>query len=437
MMIEKSPVYSAAGKLYTYDVTNTSSATPISEDDVTSVDGYTVPLMILLVNGTMPGPALEVYEGQTLVVHVKNTLKNQVTSIHWHGITHQGTPWMDGVTSITQCGIHPGQTFTYKFKAEPRGTTFYHAHVSLQTAYGIVGPLIIREKIQPDYEEIIMTVQDWSHIDMTRHLFYMTNGSYDNGVRTFGEIPLDRSGQGSAIYDSSLINGKGRYYDKVNDSYTEAPLTSFNVNQGNKYLFRLIGAASYYSFQVSIDNHDLTIVSSDFDEVDNITVESVIIAPGERYDFFVTADQPIDNYWIRARLIYTGVIKEVTAILHYVNASNDEPTSTRRTCTQVDTCLVYNCLFPEYPDEPNRKCVTYNDIKAIEPIDPDILDTSNMKEFFLNFGFVGFQPWPPSINARKFLLPEEPPVSQTSAKFTPCEDAGCGPDTVNINKLYF
>lgn len=48
--------------------------------------------------------------------------------MHWHGHHQRGTPYMDGVPQVTQCGIPPGGTFRYRFKAAHRGTHFWHSH---------------------------------------------------------------------------------------------------------------------------------------------------------------------------------------------------------------------------------------------------------------------------------------------------------------------
>ena len=56
----------------------------------------------LLMNGQRPGPALSVEVGQTIEVLVVNNLAGETTSIHWHGMFMQGTPWADGVPGVTQ-----------------------------------------------------------------------------------------------------------------------------------------------------------------------------------------------------------------------------------------------------------------------------------------------------------------------------------------------
>ena len=34
------------------------------------------------------------------------------TSLHWHGLLQKGSQEYDGVPSVSQCPITPGQTFT-------------------------------------------------------------------------------------------------------------------------------------------------------------------------------------------------------------------------------------------------------------------------------------------------------------------------------------
>lgn len=74
------------------------------------------PCMVIAVNGTIPGPPIVVYEGQTIIIHVKNDLLSDSLTIHWHGLNQKGTPFMDGVGYISQYPITAGQSFTYQFK---------------------------------------------------------------------------------------------------------------------------------------------------------------------------------------------------------------------------------------------------------------------------------------------------------------------------------
>ena len=72
--------------------------------------------MVKAVNGTVPGPPLVMYEGQTVKVHVRNMLLSDAVTIHFHGLHLYNTPYFDGVPYITQCPIAAGQTFSHEIK---------------------------------------------------------------------------------------------------------------------------------------------------------------------------------------------------------------------------------------------------------------------------------------------------------------------------------
>ena len=93
-------------------------------------------------------------------MNVVNRLKQETTSIHWHGIHQNNTPWMDGVERITQCGIPPGASFRYIFKAVPSGTFWYHSHTGTQRTEGMFGGLIILERNQAQIKQALGEFHD-------------------------------------------------------------------------------------------------------------------------------------------------------------------------------------------------------------------------------------------------------------------------------------
>lgn len=123
------------------------------------------------VNRMVPGPTIEVYEGAQIVVNVLNKLEDAPVTIHWHGMYQHGTVWMDGVSQITQCGILPGQNFTYRFIAEPAGTLSWHAHHGLERPDGLFGSLIVHRR-EPslrdelcDLDTDVMVLNDHYHMN--------------------------------------------------------------------------------------------------------------------------------------------------------------------------------------------------------------------------------------------------------------------------------
>ncbi len=94
-------------------------------------------------NGSVPGPSIEVQEGDRVRIIVDNRLP-EPTSMHWHGLE---VPFeMDGVPGVVQDPILPGGTFTYEFTLEQNGTFFYHSHMAMQEMLGMIGLFIVHPK---------------------------------------------------------------------------------------------------------------------------------------------------------------------------------------------------------------------------------------------------------------------------------------------------
>lgn len=72
------------------------------------------------INGQWPIPKIEATVGDRIIVNVLNSLGNQSTSLHFHGLFMNGTTHMDGPSQVTQCAIPPGSRFTYNFTVSLR-----------------------------------------------------------------------------------------------------------------------------------------------------------------------------------------------------------------------------------------------------------------------------------------------------------------------------
>lgn len=83
-------------------------------------------------NGMVPGPWIRVEPNDKVEVTLTNNLPIS-TDIHWHGIDVPND--QDGVAGITQKYIKPGTTFTYNFQVGPEPQlAMYHAHYHGQEA---------------------------------------------------------------------------------------------------------------------------------------------------------------------------------------------------------------------------------------------------------------------------------------------------------------
>ncbi|GAB4359522.1 MAG: hypothetical protein Kow0073_18480 [Immundisolibacter sp.] len=117
-------------------------------------------------NGTVPGPLIELYEGHEARLRVHNALDEDDTSIHWHGIL---LPFeMDGVPGVAFPGIRPGDTFEARFPVRQAGTYWYHSHSGLQEQSGVYGPLVIHPAggyAQPFDRDYVVLLSDWTFED--------------------------------------------------------------------------------------------------------------------------------------------------------------------------------------------------------------------------------------------------------------------------------
>ncbi len=95
-------------------------------------------------NGQVPGPTIRVTEGDRVRIILRNELPES-TSIHFHGLIIPNA--MDGVPFLTQPPVKRGQTFTYEFVVKPVGSHMYHSHFGDdQITKGLLGAFIVQPK---------------------------------------------------------------------------------------------------------------------------------------------------------------------------------------------------------------------------------------------------------------------------------------------------
>ncbi|MFN8519829.1 MAG: multicopper oxidase domain-containing protein [Chloroflexota bacterium] len=100
------------------------------------------PVDALGYNGTWPGPALHITQGDKMRAVFLNNM-NESTGVHFHG-QEMPNP-MDGVPFVTQPPILPGESFSYEFTVTPSGSHMYHSHHNAtdQVGRGLLGAFIV------------------------------------------------------------------------------------------------------------------------------------------------------------------------------------------------------------------------------------------------------------------------------------------------------
>lgn len=278
------------------------------------------PLKRITVNGKFTAPLLEFEEGDEAVIHVHNQLKNQDTSLHWHGLLLPGL--MDGVPGFNNFkGIAPNGDFVYRFKVKQNGTYWYHAHSKGQEQDGLYGPLVIypkgkipvaaHEKTDRDYVVMLSDFHDSSSDSIMKNLKKSAE-YYQNRRETVSDVWKQVKAQGlkATWQDRSMWNQMRMLKTDMSDvtGYTflvngKTPQQNWTANfkAGDKVRLRFINASAMSFFDVRIPNLKMTVVSADGQPVKPVAIDEFRIGTAETYDVIVEPTQ--SNYQIEAESI--------------------------------------------------------------------------------------------------------------------------------------
>jgi FtsP/CotA-like multicopper oxidase with cupredoxin domain len=216
-------------------------------------------------NGSMPGPAIEATQGDRVRVIVENRLPED-TSIHWHSLEIPVS--QDGVPGLVQDFIPPGDAFVYEFDLRQNGTFFYHAHVSMQEAMGMVGPFIIHPK--KPHEPVV----DQDFVLITQEFDILPNTTIPN----------------SQGMDFNFLTFNGRC----------APMTTpLVVKLGHRVRLRLINFSTADHHPIHLHGHTFWVTGTEGGRIPEpawIPANNVLVGVAQARDVEFIANNPGD--WI-------------------------------------------------------------------------------------------------------------------------------------------
>lgn len=198
-------------------------------------------------NGTVPGPTLRADVGDNVRVVLKNELPES-TAIHFHGIKTPNA--MDGVPDITQDPVKPGETFVYEFTVTEPQVGMYHSHhhADVQIPNGLAGTFLVGDLPLPEGVEI------------SQEIPMVLNDA--------GTIGLSLNGK-SFPATAPIVANQGEYLlvHYLNEGLQIHPMHLHGVNQW-------------------------VIAKDGFPLPEPQRVDTVNVAPGERWSVLVEADLP-------------------------------------------------------------------------------------------------------------------------------------------------
>lgn len=249
------------------------------------------------INGVLPAPLIRLREGQSVRLHVENSL-DEDTSIHWHGLI---LPFhMDGVPGISFPGIPARGSFTYEFPVRQNGTYWYHSHSGLQEQMGHYGPIVIdpagADPVAFDREHVIV-LSDWTFVHPHRVIAKLKQeGGYFNRQRQAligdpGENDMsaaDRRMWGRMRMDpTDIADVTGTTYTYLLNGHGPAENWTGLFRPGERVRLRIINASSMSIFNVRIPGLPMTVVQADGQNVRPVETDEFQISVAETYDVVV------------------------------------------------------------------------------------------------------------------------------------------------------
>ena len=200
--------------------------------------GTTTP--VYAYNGSVPGPTLELREGDRVVIHFRNDLP-EPTTVHWHGLhlpfVADGSPFHP---------VAPGETYDYEFTVRPgsAGTYWYHPHPHHSTGWqvtkGLYGAVVVRAPDDPLAgipERILMLA--------------------DNRLLEDGSLDLPEKNSLQSRYDFE----NGREGDLVFVNGAIRP--TLTIRPGEVQRWRIINASAARVYRLALPGHTLLHVGTD------------------------------------------------------------------------------------------------------------------------------------------------------------------------------
>ncbi len=209
--------------------------------------------------GSIPGPLLEAKLGDRVIVHFRNDLPD-ATTIHWHGLR---VPNAHDGTHVSQMLVPPGGEFHYEFVVQDPGLYWYHPHIDgdVQVERGLYGPILVHA---PEDETIDVAAD---------RLFVLDDVKVESTGRlseTTDTLDLMLGRQGNVV----LVNGRRD--------------TTLGAAAGSRERWRFVNAANGRYFHLELPGQRFRVIGWDGGLVDEpYQTDTLLIAPGERYDVLV------------------------------------------------------------------------------------------------------------------------------------------------------
>lgn len=274
------------------------------ESDWETISGSTV--RCLTYNGKIPGPAINVTEGDFVRVVLHNQMKTP-TSLQFHGII---VPHSVGGVPRTGAGlVAPGQSFAYQFVAKQPGTFWYHPQIvhPTQKQLGMFGAIVVTPKLRSRpvdkdvtlfFSEIRKTPRAVSENSAASATRKVTGQKLAKGteMEPSPASPADAEPSKSNFTATAWTNGTtppDLETDYLINGKAAPGIPPIELRKGQRVRFRLINAGQE-SVPLQFAGHKLEVVSHNGgDRLEpHVVRDTICLNPSDRLDVEFAADNP-------------------------------------------------------------------------------------------------------------------------------------------------
>lgn len=285
-------------------------------------------IRMLAYNNQIPGPRLEVTEGDTITISLKNKL-DEDTTIHWHGVRVENK--FDGVPDSTQPAVKPGELFTYTVHTPDPGLYWYHPHTreDYEQELGLYGLLFVKPKDENYFNKV------------NREEFLILD---DLLLEQKDVIPFESTLANHTLMgrfgNTMFINGKSTY--------------SLQVKKNEIVRFAVVNTANTRPFKMAISGVKMKLVGGDSGVYDQETfVDNVILSPSERILVEILFDKPGTYQLLNKTPQETTVLGSISVDQESIDVDYSKSFTTLRT-KQLSQAVA---LLNEYKNKPVDKTI--------------------------------------------------------------------------------
>ena len=249
--------------------------------------------VMMAFNGQIPGPMIRVQAGSTIFVNFTNRTRVP-TAVHWHGIRLDNR--FDGVPGVTQDPVEQNGTFRYRIHFPDAGIYWYHPHhrEDLMQELGLYGNLLVDPRpadyYSPVNKEQVLILDDFLVNARGENVFF---GDESANYMLMGRFGNEFLVNGEPLYELDVDRGEVVRFYFTNASNTRTFNVSFQQEDGPPRDSRAEYVADGAMQRVPTAPLPIKVVGSDVGKFEREQmVESVVIAPAERYVVEVRFDEP-------------------------------------------------------------------------------------------------------------------------------------------------